>query len=150
MSESTFFRYFPTKEAVVVWDDFDPHIIEVFRAQPAGAGPLRALRTAIHQVLSELSPHEQSELRERMTLMMSAPPLRAALLDQIDGPFRLIAEVVAERSGRRADDPAVRTLVGAVIGAGLSVSFAVVEDPDVDVVALVDEALAHLEAGLTL
>jgi AcrR family transcriptional regulator len=150
VSESTFFRYFPTKEAVVVWDDFDPRIIEVIRSQPTGSGPLRALRTAIHQVLSELSPHEQSELRERIALMLSAPPLRAALLDQLDGPFRLMTEVIAERTGRRADDPAVRTLVGAVIGAGLSVSLAVVEDPDVDVVTLVDDALAHLEAGLVL
>jgi hypothetical protein len=58
VSESTFFRYFPTKEAVVVWDDFDPRIIEAFRAQPAEVNPIGALRTAIHEVLSRLSEQE--------------------------------------------------------------------------------------------
>ena len=31
VSDSTFFRYFPTKEDVVLWDEFDPLIIEVFQ-----------------------------------------------------------------------------------------------------------------------
>jgi AcrR family transcriptional regulator len=150
VSESTFFRYFPTKEAVVVWDDFDPRIIEAFRAQPAEVNPIGALRTAIHEVLSRLSEQEQSELRERMALMLSVPPLRAVLLDQIDGPFRLIAQVVAERTGRPVDDPAVRALAGAVVGVGLSAMFATADDPTADVVTLADEALAHLEAGFAL
>ena len=37
VSHMTFFRYFPTKEAVVVSDLFDPLIAEAVRAQPAVA-----------------------------------------------------------------------------------------------------------------
>ena len=36
VSESTLFRYFPTKEDIVRWDEFDPLIVEAFKAQPAG------------------------------------------------------------------------------------------------------------------
>jgi AcrR family transcriptional regulator len=46
VSESTFFRYFPTKEEVVPWDDFDPLIVEAFRAQPAGSTPIQMLTSS--------------------------------------------------------------------------------------------------------
>lgn len=62
----------------------------------------------------------------------------------------LLAEAVAERSGRRPDDPAVRTLAGAALGVGLSAMFAAQEDPDADLTSLVDEGLARLESGLPL
>ena len=150
VSESTFFRYFPTKEDVVLWDEYDPRIVEVFQAQPAGLSPIAALRAAFRDVLAQLSEAEWAEQRERMALMLSVPPLRAMLVDQIRGPMRLIAEVVAERVGRKPDDPGVRAVAGAVLGVGLSVMFAWAEHPDADIVALVDDAMAQLEAGLRL
>jgi AcrR family transcriptional regulator len=150
VSDSTFFRYFPTKEAVVAWDDFDPQMIEILKAQPVGSSSIKALRTAIHDVLARLSADEQAELRERMSLMLSVAPLRALLLDQIDGPMRLMAQVVAERTGRSPDDPAIRALVGAVIGVGLSAMFAAADDPSADLVVMIDEAMAYLDAGFAL
>jgi hypothetical protein len=72
------------------------------------------------------------------------------LVDQIHGPMRLMADVVAEREGRHPDDPAVRAMVGAIVGVCLSAMFTWAEDPDADIVALVDESLAILEAGLSL
>lgn len=148
VSESTFFRYFPTKEDVVLWDDYDPRIIEVFRAQPAGLTAIQALRATFREVLAQVSPAEWAEQRERIALMLSVPPLRAALVDQVGGPMRLLAQVIAERAGRSPDDLAVRTLAGALLGAGLSAMVAAAEDPGADVVSLIDEAMALLEAGL--
>ena len=66
------------------------------------------------------------------------------------GPMRLLAETVAERAGRRPDDPAVRAFAGAVPGVGLSAMFAATEDPRADVVSLIAEAMSQLEAGLPL
>ena len=150
VSESTFFRYFPTKEDVVLWDEFDPLILEALRAQPAELSPIRALRNAIRDVLARTSASEQAGLRERVALLLSVPPLRAALLDQVRGPMRLLAEAVAERADRRSDDPAVRAAAGALLGVGLSAMFAAAENPDADIVSLIDEGLAQLEAGLPL
>src|SRR5579884_1838391 len=44
ISPSTFFRYFPNKEDVVLYDDFDPLIFAAFEAQPADLSPLEAMR----------------------------------------------------------------------------------------------------------
>ena len=150
VSDSTFFRLFPTKEAVVLWDGFDPLILEAFRRQPAGLGPIQALRAAFRDILAGLSAAQQSELRERLRLLLSIPPVRATLLAQFGGPLRLLTEAVAERAGRRPDDPAVRTLVGAVLGVCLSAMFAAADDPEADAVRLIDEAMARLEDGLPL
>ncbi|TWP54363.1 TetR family transcriptional regulator [Lentzea tibetensis] len=147
VSESTFFRYFRAKEDVVLWDDFDGLILDAFRAQPAESTPVQAMRGAFRDVLGGLPEADRGKLRERVLLMLSVPPLRATLLDQVSGPMRLLAGVVAERTGRRPDDPGVRALAGAVIGVGLAAMFAAAEDQDTDVVSLIDSMMARLEAG---
>ena len=48
VSPSTFFRYFPTKEDVALYDALDPLMIEAFRSQPAALSPLAAMRAAMH------------------------------------------------------------------------------------------------------
>jgi AcrR family transcriptional regulator len=150
VSESTFFRYFPTKEDVVLWDELDPVFIAALRAQPVQSSPIRDLRTAIGNVLGRLPPEEQMEQRQRLALMLSIPPLRAASADQLGGPTRLLTEAVAERAGRSPDDLAVRILVGAVVGACLAAVLAAIDDPGADIASLIDQALAQLEAGLPL
>jgi AcrR family transcriptional regulator len=150
ISESTFFRYFPTKEDLVRWDEYDPLIIAAVRAQPAGAGPIAALRGAFRDVLSPLSPEERAELRQRLALMLEIPPLRAMGAEQLSGPLRPLVAALAERAGLRPDDFALRTLVGAVMGVVVVAMLEAVDDPRADLVALIDEALEWLEAGLPL
>ena len=44
VSASTVFRYFPTKDALVLTDDYDPIMVERFRAQPPELGVVAAFR----------------------------------------------------------------------------------------------------------
>ena len=150
VSESTFFRYFPTKAEVALTDDFDPVIVEAFRAQPPELSSIQALRSAFRLAFAQLSLEEESEQRDRMALVMSVPELRAAMLDQFASAMQLLSEVVAERAGKPVNDASVRTLAGAVVGVAMSVMFAITEDPSTDLATLLDEAMAHLEAGLSL
>jgi AcrR family transcriptional regulator len=150
VSESTFFRYFPSKEDVVLWDDFDPRVIEVFLAQPPGVTPVQAVRVAIRKVLGDLTQEQQLELRERMDLMLAVPGLRTNMLEQMEAPIRLFAQMLAERSGRRPDDPAVRALAGAIMGVSIATMFAFAQEPGADILAMLDEGLAYLDAGLPL
>jgi AcrR family transcriptional regulator len=150
VSESTFFRYFPTKEDVVLWDAFDPLLLDALRRQPDELVPVAALRAAFREVLGPLPAAERAALRERLALVLSIPPVRATGASRFGGPLRQLAEVIAERVGRTPDDFCVRTLLGAVAGVCLAALPRVAEDPEADVVLLLDLALAHLEAGLRL
>ena len=150
VSESTFFRYFPTKADVVLLDDFDPLITEAFRRQPPELSPVQALRGAFKSAFDELSAQEESEQQDRMRIILSVPELRAGMLDQFASAMGLLAEELAERAGRDRDDIAVRALAGAVVGVAVAVMFVMVDDPTANLAALLDEAMAHLEAGLGL
>jgi AcrR family transcriptional regulator len=150
VSESTFFRYFPTKGDVVLLDDFDPLIVEAFLKQPSELSAIQALRAGFRAVFEGLSGQEVSEQRDRMRLVVSVPELRAAMLDQFASAMRVLAQALAERAGRRPDDMAVRTLAGAVVGAAMAVMLALGDDPTADLAKLLDEAMGHLEAGLEI
>src|SRR5215831_3477438 len=49
VSPSTFFRYFPTKEDLILQDDMDTRMVEAFERQPAGLGPIPAVRAALRE-----------------------------------------------------------------------------------------------------
>ena len=46
VSPSTFFRYFPSKESLLLADDLDPLILAAFEAQPPDLSPTQAFRRA--------------------------------------------------------------------------------------------------------
>jgi AcrR family transcriptional regulator len=150
VSPSTFFRYFPTKEDVVLYDVLDPVMIATFKAQPADLSPIQALRAAFRDVYDCLSVEELTQQRERAALFLSVPELRGAWMSELAGTIQLLTGLIAERSGRRADDLAVRTYAGAVIGAIIAAWLATADDPSADVFELVDLSFVHLEAGLPL
>ena len=150
VSESTFFRYFPTKADVVLFDGMDALIIEAFRDQPHEPGEIHALRVALQTVFGRLTPQEAAEQQQRMGLIFSVRELRATLLEQLVSTMELLRQVVAERTGRQPDDLALRTLAGAVMGVTTAVMFALGDDPTANIGVLLDEALGHLEAGLDL
>jgi len=150
VSESTFFRYFPTKADVVLADEFDPVIVAAFREQPRELSVIQALRAAFAQAFAEMNDDDRSIQQDRMLLVMSVPELRAGMLDQFAQAMGLLAEIIAERTGRSPTDVSVRTFAGAVVGAAMAAMFAIADDPSSDVAATLDESMAWLEDGLRL
>ncbi|WP_219834856.1 TetR family transcriptional regulator [Paenibacillus sp. R14(2021)] len=150
ISPSTFFRYFATKEALVLEDEYDPILIRAYQAQPPGMSPIQALGAAVREKFAEMTQAEKDGLRERRNLMFGVPELRAASLIQMNETLLLIAELAAERLDRSREDIEVLTFAGAVLGAMMAVQLHCFNHPEDDFVRVIDEALSHLEAGLPL
>jgi len=153
VSPSTFFRYFPTKEDVVLRDDFDYRVLEAFERQPLSSTPLAALRAAIREAVTTLTPAEWAEFHETAALSVTVPEVRARTLDELSRTINVMAGALAKRTGRTADDLAVRTYVGAIFGVMMSI-IAPGEWAGANIgeqtFQRIDEALGLLEGGLLL
>jgi AcrR family transcriptional regulator len=149
VSPSTFFRYFPTKEDVVLQDDMELLWMDVFLAQPADMGPIAALRAAVRAAFEGMGPGELAQLRETMDMAVAVPAVRARMLAEFARTTQVIAQAVAERAGRSANDFEVQALAGAVVGIAMAAWFDQPEDLD-GFGAKLERGLALLEAGLPL
>jgi AcrR family transcriptional regulator len=150
VSESTFFRYFPTKESLVLSDEFDPIILEAFLAQPNDISVMSALRNAMRSLFAGLSAEALADQRERVNLVVQVPSLRSAMLDQFSETMTVLSRAIAERTDRAADDFVIRVVAGAVIGAAMAILTAMADDPSADIAELMDRAMEQLEGGLSV
>jgi len=162
VSPSTFFRYFPTKEDLVLQDDMDTRLLEAFVRQPPELAPIPAIRAALAEAWRSFTPQEWELIRESGRLSMQVPEIRARTMNEFSRVINVIADALGRRVGRPPDDLRVRVLAGAVMGVMMSVFLpehlaaevgADLVDESLfgpDTVSRIDEALALLEAGLPL
>jgi AcrR family transcriptional regulator len=152
VSPSTFFRYFPTKEDVVLRDDFDDRIFEAFQRQPPSLSPVAALRAGIREALATLTPAEWAEFQEMTALGLAIPEVRARMMDELTRTIDKAADALARRLDRSPEDLAVRVYAGAVFGVIIATMGPETYSEghiDAAVFDRADQALAMLEAGLT-
>jgi AcrR family transcriptional regulator len=147
VSHMTFFRYFPRKEEVVEYDEYDPLLEELVAARPAEEPPLTALHKAIRAGLEQVLATDREALLTRTRLVLRNPVLRARNLLVQDATRDLFASALARRAGLISADYATTVLASAVLGAMSVAIQSWVDCDDADLVALIDEAFAALETG---
>ncbi len=153
VSPATFYRYFPTKEDVVLQDDLDVLTLDALEAQPAGLSPLAAVRGAVASARAGFTDEERERFRQTTELTMAVPEIRARALDEFARTIDGTAAVLARRSGRDPDGVAVRALAGAIFGVIMASTLPVLDRGRIDLDAIfasIDAGLAQLEAGFPL
>ncbi len=145
VSPSTFFRYFGSKESLLLADDLDPLILDAFKAQPPELSPARAFRRAYETTIAALSEEQLEFESTRQRLMFSIPELKGALYDEYYRTVRVAAEAIGRRIGRAPDDFEVRVFAGAVTGAMMAAY-----DSAPKTAETIYRALDFLDAGMPL
>jgi len=145
VSPSTFFRYFPTKESVLLADDMDPVILNALNEQPPDLSPSQAVRRAYQAAMANLSEDEREFEDTRQRLMFSIPELKAAMYDEYYRTVTTFAEAVGRRIGRDASDFELRVFAGALTGAMMAVY-----EPGPGAADIVSRALGFVDAGMPL
>src|SRR5882757_3249662 len=145
VSPSTFFRYFPSKEMVLMANDLDLVTIEALGQQPHDMSSLQAFRRALEITMATLSEDEWQFERARLKLVLSIPELKAAQFDEYRRTVAMLTAADCQRTGRQLDDFEVRVFVGALAGGLMAVLDRASGVPD-----RMYRALDFMEAGMPL
>jgi AcrR family transcriptional regulator len=145
VSSMTVFRYFPTKEDLVMGDEYDPIIVEKIQAQPPWAPLIRRICQGLVEVAAERTPEDEAMLLARIRMGLSVPSLRARMWDgQFQSQQRLVAGLRTVGA-----DPQQDLELQVATGASLAAAAAAIMrwadgDGQEDLPALMDSALRML------
>ena len=149
VSHMTFFRYFPTKEDVVIEDDYDPLIEAMIRARPANEPPIEAIRQVVKELAAQIYLADRGAILARMQLFMQVPALRARLWEHGGGTEQIFTRVIAERMGCAENDLRVRVVSSACMAAITTALFTWTSSPDTcEMPEMIDQALRILQKEL--
>jgi AcrR family transcriptional regulator len=144
VSHMTFFRYFPRKEEVVEYDEYDPLLEELIAARPPDEPPLTTLHAAIRTGLEAILNTDRDALLQRTRLVLSNPTLRSRNVIAQDATRDLFARALARRAGLSEPDLAATVQASAALGAVGVAMMAWGEGKHDDPIALIDAAFAAL------
>ncbi|MFJ5301604.1 TetR/AcrR family transcriptional regulator [Streptomyces sp. NPDC088350] len=150
VSPSTVFRYFPTKEDIVLTDEFDPLIMEELRARPADEPWMDTLRYVMQKAVRLGLKEDEEVSRLRTHLMVQVPAVRSRMMESMSLTGTMLCEAIAERTGRDQDSLEVRVYAMSIIGGLMETSLYWAENGHRDDFKdLVDRTLNVLEHGLS-
>ncbi|MCB5911510.1 TetR/AcrR family transcriptional regulator [Streptomyces pinistramenti] len=164
VSPSTVFRYFPTKEDIVLRDAYDSVLEAAIRGRPAGEPVAETLRQAAVTALRALVAGDHGELVQRARLIRYVPAVRGRTAENLARDTELISALLAERAGRPAGDLEVRVISAAIlaalqetllrwaeeIGAPGAVGSRAVDSGPTELEAMIHRTMDLLTRGLTL
>src|SRR5262245_52076993 len=103
ISPRTFFRYFPSKEDVVLWDEYDPVVLDLLAARPGDEPVAESFRAVTRESLGGLLQNDPDRLLSRIRLAYTVPELRARFLNEQARGIDEFARVVATERGTEVD-----------------------------------------------
>ncbi|MGW2491710.1 TetR/AcrR family transcriptional regulator [Streptomyces sp. NPDC001606] len=149
VSPSTVFRYFPTKEDIVLTDEYDLLMADELRARPAGEPLIQSLRYVIHRAVDRALAEDPEVARLRVRLGVEIPAVRGRMLESMASTGALLRQVIADRTGLDPEALEVRVHAMSLIGGLMEVNryWGETGQQD-DLGALMERALDVLEHGL--
>jgi AcrR family transcriptional regulator len=117
MAPRTFFRYFPTKEEVVFWSDYQPTLAGFVATRPDDEPALEALHRGIVEALAAIWDQDGERMLERLRLAFRTPALHPRMRQQQAGWAAAVGEILAGRLGERPDNLQIRIIAAAVAAA---------------------------------
>ncbi|AVV40797.1 TetR family transcriptional regulator [Streptomyces sp. ID05-04B] len=149
VSPSTVFRYFPTKEDIVLTDEYDPVLLEELRARPADEPWPESIRQVMLSAARTGIEDDIEVARLRTRLLVQVPAVRSRMMESMSVTGRMLCVAIAERTGRDPGSLEVRVHAMSLIGGLMETSMYWAENGHQgDFPALLGRALEVLEHGL--
>ncbi|MGV9244462.1 TetR/AcrR family transcriptional regulator [Streptomyces sp. NPDC003710] len=150
VSPSTFFRYFPSKEDVVLGDDHDPCPPPPATRRDPSEPPTDVVHATLFDLLEQRIGQDRDAMLARLRLVSRVQPLRARMWQQQEAGVARTATLLAERAGKDATAYDVRVTAAALTAVTTeTLMYWADHNGEPDLTDLFTRALTHL-GGLTL
>ncbi len=117
VSPSSVYRYFGTKEQIVLWDEYDPDMVEILAtALDSDAVPIEGLRRVLMGMVAGIGPDDEARIVRRLRLALSSPSLEQATIASTYTISELVETVLARSLGRPDADLEVQVFAHAFVG----------------------------------
>ncbi len=119
VSEGTVFNYFPTKEDLFYsgMETFEAELVEAIRERSPGKSVVAAFRRFVLERSGRLAAEEVAEVIATAGRIINASPALQAREREIVAHYTgALAELIAEETGRGADDVEARAVANALMG----------------------------------
>ncbi|MFD0733254.1 TetR/AcrR family transcriptional regulator [Planotetraspora mira] len=151
MSKRSFFRYFVSKEDLVLGnlEDVGREVAAALAERPADESAWQALRRAFDGLVAEIEA-DADRFRPLLTMLRSEPGLHASHVEKRQRWQTMLAPQLAARVPARAGgsqdrpDPRLAALAGAALTCFDVAQTAWLDDPATDLAALLDEVMTAI------
>jgi AcrR family transcriptional regulator len=151
VSPSTIYRYFGTKEMLVIWDEYDPIALQAIVDELDEHAPVEAVRRVLDATVRHALNADAERIHRRLRLAFTNPAIEAASTLQGYQVAQLIAQILAAKLHRSPDDLEIQVfahaLAGGILG-GMRHWYVTGFTTPVD--DIIDVPLGALEHGLDL
>ena len=118
VSEMTFFRYFKSKDSVVLDDPYDPFIASAIARQPRSLAPVMRAARGIREAWESIPEPGDKRTRDRLRVAANTPSLQAAMWANNAATGEFIAnQLVADGADPLASRVAASACLGALMAA---------------------------------
>lgn len=91
VSHMSIFRYFPTKEAIILDDNSEELIASLIKKQSNNTTEAEKIERAVLEAISYIYPQGKDRMLKRMQLIMSTPELKAKMWDKQISTAKIIS-----------------------------------------------------------
>lgn len=148
VSHTTFFRYFQSKEQVVVSDDLDEVWQDALTSIPPGLGRFDLLRAMVRTLVGLVLADDWASDPARMKLIQSEPALLLVNQVESDRAISEAADFIGDYLGVDRDSRRLRVFIAAVGGMMFHIANDIEDPRDGQLLDTLLEAIDLLEAGL--
>ncbi|MCJ0903956.1 mycofactocin system transcriptional regulator [Rhodococcus sp. ARC_M6] len=151
IARRTFFRYFPSKNAVP-WGDFDAHLDEMrahLDSLPEELPLVDALESAL-LTFNTFPPEETAVHRKRMELILTVPTLQAYSAVMYEGWRQVVAEYAARRMNLEPTDHGPRTVGYLLLGVAMAAYEQWLTDDALELPELLRTGTQALRTGISI
>ncbi|MFI5649269.1 TetR family transcriptional regulator [Kitasatospora sp. NPDC051705] len=115
ISQSTFFRYFPTKEDVVFGDDYGPFLEEAISRRPVDEPVVEVFRSAVLDLLDRRVSQDRDAMLARIKLAAEVRALGTRMRQLQQEWVVALAALLAGRVGRNERDDSFRIAAAVLV-----------------------------------